>query len=231
MIETEKVQRRALKRKFNLPVSLSYIGLILKTGTWPANQIIQYSKLMFCHNIMKRGHKKVARKILVEQTKQKKPQKQPKERHDFKITKDNTRNRSVNKKCGEHEQIQIVKAGERKNRKVNRRKNKAGNDKKTKSITTAQETWERKKCLQKCDTGTIKDVIKIRLDMQRVNCNYKRDNTDTKYPLHKKLEDTTEPVLECGKAKKLTRSKENSKGKWEEKQRFIEKITRRENLQ
>ena len=45
------------------------------------------------------------------------------------------------------------------------RKNKAGNDKKTKSITTAQETWERKKCLQKCDTGTIKDVIKIRLDM------------------------------------------------------------------
>ena len=43
----------------------------MKTGTWPADQIIQYSTMMFCHNIMKSGHKRVARKILVEQTKQK----------------------------------------------------------------------------------------------------------------------------------------------------------------
>ena len=33
------------------------------------------------------------------------------------------------KKCGEHQQTQMEKAGERKNRKVNRRKKKAGNDK------------------------------------------------------------------------------------------------------
>ena len=44
-----------------------------------------------------------------------------------------------------------------------------------------------------------------------MNCNYKRDNTDTKFPLCKKSEDTTEHVLECEKAKKLTPSKENSK--------------------
>ena len=44
-----------------------------------------------------------------------------------------------------------------------------------------------------------------------MNCNYKRDNTDTKFPLCKKSKDTTEHVLECEKAKKLTPSKENSK--------------------
>ena len=42
--EIEKIQGRALKRIFNLPISTSYIGLIMETGTWPANQRIQYSK-------------------------------------------------------------------------------------------------------------------------------------------------------------------------------------------
>ena len=52
--------------------------------------------------------------------------------------------------------------------------------------------------------------------MWQVNCNYKRDNTDTKCPLYQKSEDTTERVLECEKTKKFTFSKENSKGEWEE---------------
>ena len=52
--------------------------------------------------------------------------------------------------------------------------------------------------------------------MWQVNCNHKRDNTDTKCPLCQKSEDTTEHVLECEKAKKFTLSKENSKGEWEE---------------
>ena len=50
----------------------------------------------------------------------------------------------------------------------------------------------------------------------QVNCNYKRDNTDTKCPLCKKSEDTTEHVLEWEKVNSFTLSKENSKGGWEE---------------
>ena len=52
--------------------------------------------------------------------------------------------------------------------------------------------------------------------MWQVNCNYKRDTTDTKCPLCQKSEDTTEHVLECEKAKKFTLGKENSKREWEE---------------
>ena len=59
-------------------------------------------------------------------------------------------------------------------------------------------------------------MIKIGLYLWQLNCNYKRDNTDTKFPLCKKSEDTTEHLLECEKAKKFTLSKENSKGEWEE---------------
>ena len=35
--ETEKIQRRELKRIFNVSISTSYIGSIMETGTWPAN--------------------------------------------------------------------------------------------------------------------------------------------------------------------------------------------------
>ena len=43
MNEIEKIQGRALKRIFSVPISTSYIGLIMEIGTWPANQRIQYS--------------------------------------------------------------------------------------------------------------------------------------------------------------------------------------------
>ena len=87
---------------------------------------------------------------------------------------------------------------------------------KTKARTIIEGKWERKKYLQKCDSETIKEGIKIRLDMWGVSCNCKRDNTDTKCSLCKKSEDTTEYVLECEKDKKFTLRKENSKEEWEE---------------
>ena len=111
MNEIKKIQRRALKMIFNLPISTSYIGLIMETGTWPANQRIQYSTMMLYHN-MNRDQKRVARKILAEQAKS-----NHKNTMISKV-KQETRN-GTEKKCGEHEQIQMEKTGERKNRKVN----------------------------------------------------------------------------------------------------------------
>ena len=74
---------------------------------------------------------------------------------------------------------------------------------KTEARTIIKDKWGRKKYLQEYDSDTIEDVIKIRLHVWQVTCNYKKDNTDTKYPFCKKSEDTTEHVLECEKAKKF----------------------------
>ena len=71
----------------------------------------------------------------------------------------------------------------------------------TKAKTIAEDKWKRKKYLQDCYSNTIKDVIKIRLHMCQVDCNYKMNYTDIKCPLCKKSEDTTEHVLDV---KKLT---------------------------
>ena len=54
---------------------------------------------LYC-NIINSDHKKVARHNISRTNK-----KQSQEHHDLKITADSTRNRSENKKCGEHEQI------------------------------------------------------------------------------------------------------------------------------
>ena len=69
MNEIEKIQGKSLKQIFNLPISISYIGLIMETGIWPANQRIQYKTMMLYYNIMKSDLKRVARKILAEQAK------------------------------------------------------------------------------------------------------------------------------------------------------------------
>ena len=48
------------------------------------------------------------------------------------------------------------------------------------------------------------------------NFKRKRDSTDTKCPMRKKLEDTTDHVLEYEKANTFTLSEENNKGEHEE---------------
>ena len=54
--EIEKIQRRAFKKMLNLPISTSYIGLIMETGKWPDKQRIQYTTMMLYHNIMNNDH-------------------------------------------------------------------------------------------------------------------------------------------------------------------------------
>ena len=50
---------------------------------------------------------------------------------------------------------------------------------KTKSRTLRKDTWERKQYIKKCESNTIKDVIKTRLHMWNTKCNYKRNESDT----------------------------------------------------
>ena len=75
---------------------------------------------------------------------------------------------------------------------------------KTKARTIIEDKWERKKYLQECDSGTIKDVIKIRLHKWQVSSNYKRDNTDNKCPLYKKKQKKLQSM--CWNVKKIKSS-------------------------
>ena len=69
MNEIEKICKITLKRIFNLPISTSYIGIIMETCTWSTNQRMQYNIIMLYHNIMNKENNRKAKKILAEQTK------------------------------------------------------------------------------------------------------------------------------------------------------------------
>ena len=49
----EKIQGKASKRIFSLPITISYFGLITETGVRPAEKRINYSSLMLYHNIIR----------------------------------------------------------------------------------------------------------------------------------------------------------------------------------
>ena len=157
--------------------------------------------MMLYHNIMNSDHKRLARKILPEQAKNNHKNTMVSKVKQIRLKINNVENMSKSKWKRKVKGKIGKSIGERTKREMAN---------KTKTRTIVEDKWERKKYLQECDSDTIKDVIKIRLYMWQVNSNYKRDNTDTKCPLCKKSEDTTQHVLDCEKAKKLTFSKENS---------------------
>ena len=63
----EKIQGKALKRIFGLPITIPYIGLIIETGVWPAEQRINYSSLMLYHNIVSSNKNRLVKQIILEQ--------------------------------------------------------------------------------------------------------------------------------------------------------------------
>ena len=66
-----------------------------------------------------------------------------------------------------------------------------------KCCTLRNDKWERKQYIKKCESNTIKDVIKIRLHMWNTKCNHKRNESGTACPLCKTEEDNAEHIMVC----------------------------------
>ena len=62
-----EIQGKALKRIFSLPITTPYIGLIIETGLWLAEQRINYSSLMLYHNIISSSKNRLVKQIILEQ--------------------------------------------------------------------------------------------------------------------------------------------------------------------
>ena len=67
MREIEKIQGKALKRIFQLPVSTTYTGIIMETGIWSAEQKIQYATMMLYHNIKNSDDNRKVKQVVEEQ--------------------------------------------------------------------------------------------------------------------------------------------------------------------
>ena len=59
--------------------------------------------------------------------------------------------------------------------------------------------WESKRYIEQCKGDTVKDIIKIRLHMQDLKNNYKKEEEQPLCPLCEIEKDTTEHALRCGR--------------------------------
>ena len=66
MKEIERIEGKALKKIFKLPVSTAYRGMLMETGIWPAVQRMQYATLMLYHNIKNIDEERKIKKMIEE---------------------------------------------------------------------------------------------------------------------------------------------------------------------
>ena len=72
----------------------------------------------------------------------------------------------------------------------------------TKCQTIENDKWGRKEYIKESNSGTIKDIIKVRLHMRELKANYGGKSLDNRCPMCQSEEDTTEHVLEFNKGDK-----------------------------
>ena len=109
----------------------------------------------------------------------------------------------------------------------------------TKCRTIENDKRRRKEYIKESNSGTIKDIIKIRLHMLELKANYERKGLGNRCPMCQSEEDTTEHVLECNNGdKKFNLNDERGKECGEiveiyrknKKNRSIDKIQKEQNI-
>ena len=182
----EKNQGKALKRIFSLSMATPYIGLMIETGVWPAEQRINYSSLMLYHNIINSSKDRLVKQIIQEQRAQ--------NHSNTFYDKVRTIAEELNIKL---EKAVIMKKSDWKRTVKDKIQNQIQErvekemENKTKLRTVREDKWERKEYITTCDSDLVKDIIKIRLHMWELKKNYPREEEDTKCPICNQKEDTT----------------------------------------
>ena len=191
MEELETIQKRIVCGMCEMMRSTPYIGLLAELGIWPVEQFIHYKQIMLLHNIIN-SDKRLIKEIVedqiantwtgcwyegVEQTCIK-----------YGVTIDEVR--TWNKyKCK-----QIVK--ERIEERINIDFQAS---KQSKTKLRFIEEFGRKNYIEELEYKDCVTMLKVRLNMVEVKCNFKGNFNDKTCQICKQKQDTTEHLLECSK--------------------------------
>ena len=150
----------------------------METGTWPGEQRIQYATLMLYYNIKNSNGERRINKMIEEQEKKNysntfyKRVQQITKTLEIEIDKVTGKKKSTWKKEVEDKVISKVKK-----RMIEEM---AG---RTKCRTIENDKWARKEYIEESNSGTIKDTVKIRLQMWELKANNKRKVLDSGCPM------------------------------------------------
>ena len=69
--------------------------------------------------------------------------------------------------------------------------------------------------MKESNSGTVKDIIRIRLHMSQLKANYRRKGLENRSPMCQSEDDTTKHVLECNKGDKKFNLNDEREKEWE----------------
>ena len=198
--ELEGIQYKIMKAMFEQVSTTPYWGLLAETGIWPVKSRIEYKKIMLYHNIITSDSKRLVKDIVEDQI-----------RSPYK----DCWGMSIKEICEKYQ----IEMGEIKQYSKQILK-KLIKTKITKEIVERIEEKKldmtklrftngtgRKEYIERLKTKEAIMIMKMRLNMIEVKCNYKSKFTNLNCELCGKEDDTTEHLFEC---KELERLKEGT---------------------
>ncbi len=202
--ELQKYHYEVLRKSFEQKQSTPYYGIIAETGIWPYKYVIVYKRLMLLHHLIHSSEERISRKLILNQkgiqqetwyTGVDKWLEQLRLETETDVIKDITKSgwkKMVKDALQKVIEIEVMQKAE--------------------EMTKMRfvKKFEKREYLTKCNMATVKDIMKIRLNMVEVGENFRGKYPETlrdgaSWCLACNVEkETTEHVIECNEYRKLT---------------------------
>ena len=189
--ELEKMQAVILKRICGQIITTPYFGIMAELGIWPVGKQVEYKRLMLLHNILKSDDNRVIKEIIkyqIENTWRGCWMQETKEilrKNDIDITKmAETSKEQMKKKIKDSITLRL--------------QTELSELKKEKTKLRFIEKFEQKRYLEELTFEDTIEMMKLRLNMMEVKCNYKgKYKNNLRCEVCNSSDDTTEHILQC----------------------------------
>ena len=202
MERLEKMQRKILTSICEIPNSTPYAGLLSELGIWPIELLAEYKRIMLFHHILTSDKSRLIKQIINDQLEHTWSgcwtQKTIEICEKYRIQIENIKN--TKREIFKRELKKVINNQHDKNiqKKQKRKQNWFCNNAQTENYIN---------CLGYHDS---KIILKLRLNMTELKCNYKNKNdTNIKCNLCKSENDTTEHLFTCNEIKKQIQNTPN----------------------
>ena len=190
--QLERMQKDILTDMMDLPKSTPYFGLLSELGVWPFEQLLAYKRIMLLHQILTSDDNRFLKEVIIDQIRSTYPGCW------IEQTKEICHNLNLSIQL-----IRCMKKGKLKSilkkRIQQRLERRIEVESKEKTKLRFCGDFKRKKYLLmgNLNKNMVKGIIKARLNMLELSCNYKGANRSEICSLCKKEKDTTEHLFEC----------------------------------
>ena len=189
----EKLQKDILTTIYGMPRTTPYEAFLSELGTWPLSHYVGYKKLLLLHNLMHSENNRVAKQVLLDQMNKRIPNcwydeiKEISHIYNIELEKVKTTSKGEWKKT--------IKGA------INKTVEKGKWRENTKSRFV--KSCKREKYVDETNKDEMTGIMKLRLNMIDLRMNYKgKYPENTRCPVCKSSDDTTEHLFECKEIKK-----------------------------